>query len=682
MTTDAPAPSTVAVKTDAVAATANTVASPATEAPSHDDASRLSRPGGLEHTTTVPIDTMSETGEEMVTKEKLLPKVKQVSKCSYCEINSAESLKTVPCLGCGSRCHIDCISCTAGFKDKILLGDDFFHFKCFKCTDGQERFKRYHLSWVDVVHITLFNLTHNAPVRPNSAANRGKADDPTGQFSSSEHGPQEYGDSRVYFHYKADVAKFIDQHWSYFWTKSRGETWINSASSALSTNSTENVPDDGRFESGKAKYNKNGMWALTDDLRFPSSYDSLQQQKTRTIMYSFADDGALIELRSQSGNGRRKRRAEPPMPKAAAKGKKPRSAAAPGTSGALDAGVGDLSAGALTVSKRGGLAAAAASGGRGGKREAKSSWSISMWPDIDNPQGPAHMSREETHAAAQFVIESDRLTVWNDKGYRMAKASHGVETGAWYFEVTVLAPVRPEYNLRIGWSQISGELHAPCGYDVFSYSVRAKPSTRFHAAIGSPYGEEYGPGDTLGVLMYLPVLDDDEKQDLADRKWQPGERYRQFTYARPESQRPYNADNELPPLPVLAGSELVYFKNGKCLGPAFQKLYLGKYYPAVSSYMGGKVRVNLGPDFKYPPPPVWNDNAPVRPISELEYTLPLPQSAANVMLAAELVADHVTKPVGDTPAKQESSGDMEVDASSAAPVAATAADDTEEPTFS
>ncbi|KAJ1876977.1 transcription factor, contains a PHD finger motif, partial [Kickxella alabastrina] len=355
---------------------------------------------------------------------------------------------------------------------------------CFKCTDGQERFKRYHLSWVDVVHITLFNLTHNAPVRPNSAANRSKADDPTGQFSSSEHGPQEYGDSRVYFHYKADVAKFIDQHWSYFWTKSRGETWINSASSALSTNSTENVPDDGRFESGKAKYNKNGMWALTDDLRFPSSYDSLQQQKTRTIMYSFADDGALIELRSQSGNGRRKRRAEPPMPKAAAKGKKPRSAAASGTSGALDAGFGDLSAGALAVSKRGGLAAAAANGGRGGKREAKSSWSISMWPDIDNPQGPAHMSREETHAAAQFVIESDRLTVWNDKGYRMAKASHGVETGAWYFEVTVLAPVRPEYNLRVGWSQISGELHAPCGYDVFSYSVRAKPSTRFHAAIG------------------------------------------------------------------------------------------------------------------------------------------------------------------------------------------------------
>ncbi|KAJ2624927.1 transcription factor, contains a PHD finger motif [Coemansia sp. RSA 1358] len=554
------------------------------------------------------VDNISESSEDVIMKEKLLPKVKQVSKCSYCQANSAESLKTVPCLGCGSRCHIDCIECSAKFKDKILLGDDFFHFKCSKCTDGHEKFKRYHLSWVDVVHITLFNLTHNPPIRPS------EAEDPTGQFSSSEHGPQEYGDSRTYFHYKADVARFIDKHWSYFWTKSRGETWINSASSALSTNSTENVPEDGRFESGKAKYNRNGMWALTDDLRFPSSYDSLQQQKTRTIMYSFAEDGSLVELRNQSANGRRKRRTEQATPKATVRAKKPRSTSA-SQPGSASVGYGDGND--YITSKR--------SGGARGKKEPKSTWSISMWPDIDNPQGPAHMSREDTHAAVQYVIESDRLTVWNDKGYRMAKASHGVETGAWYFETEIMDPVRPEFNLRIGWSQISGELQAPCGYDVFSYSMRAKPSTRFHAAIGSPYGEEYGPGDTLGVLIYMPPLDGDEKQDLADRKLHPGERYRQFTYSRPESQRPPHANSELPPLPVLAGSELVYFKNGKCLGPAFQKLYLGKYYPAVSAYMGGKVKVNLGPNFKYPPPATWHENTQIRPISDLEFTLPPPQ---------------------------------------------------------
>ncbi|KAJ2136891.1 transcription factor, contains a PHD finger motif [Coemansia sp. RSA 678] len=545
------------------------------------------------------VDNSSENGEDVVMKDKLLPKMKQVSKCSYCENNSGESLKTVPCLECGSRCHIDCINCTAKFKHKILLGDDFFHFKCHKCTDGNERFRRYHLSWVDVVHITLFNLTHNPAARPSGA-------DPSNQFGG-EHGPQEYGDSRVYFHYKADVARFIDQHWAYFWTKARGETWINSASSALSTNSTENVPEDGRFESGKAKYNKNGMWALTDDLRFPSSYDSLQQQKTRTIMYTFAEDGSLIELRTQATNGRRKRRTDATPKAAGSRAKKPRAGAHSGND--------------------------YASPGAGSKRGARArrAWSIGMWPDIDNPQGPAHMSREETHAAAQYVIESDRLTVWNDKGYRMAKASHGVETGAWYFEAQILPGVRPEANLRIGWSQISGELQAPCGYDVFSYSMRASPCTRFHAAIGSHYGVEFGPGDTIGVLMYLPELDNDERQDLADRKWRPGERYRQFTYSRPESQRPPHADDELPPLPVLAGSELVYFKNGKCLGPAFQKLYLGKYYPAISSYMGGKVKVNLGPDFKFPPPAVWHKDTKIQAISELEFTLPETAKADEVV---------------------------------------------------
>ncbi|KAJ2331346.1 transcription factor, contains a PHD finger motif, partial [Coemansia sp. RSA 2681] len=316
--------------------------------------------------------------------------------------------------------------------------------------------------------------------------------------------------------------------------------------------------------------------------------------------------------------------------------KKPRPS---GTPNSLSSGnmVSGSNSGTHYGSEYGSLSNLASSSKRGArsKREAKSAWSISMWPDIDNPQGPAHMSREETHAAAQFVIESDRLTVWNDKGYRMAKASHGVETGAWYFEVDVLEPVRSEYNLRVGWSQISGELQAPCGFDVFSYSVRAKPSTRFHAAIGSPYGEEYAPGDTLGVLIYLPALDDDEKQDLADRKWRPGERYRQFTYSRPESQRPYNADNELPPMPVLAGSELVYFKNGKCLGPAFQKLYLGKYYPAISSYMGGKAKVNLGPTFKYPPPSTWHKDMTVRPISDLEFTLPAPEPEADKPPATE-----------------------------------------------
>lgn len=36
------------------------------------------------------------------------------------------------------------------------------------------------------------------------------------------------------------------------------------------------------------------------------------------------------------------------------------------------------------------------------------------------------------------------------------------------------------YKKRIGWSQISGDLQAPCGYDQFSYGFRASPGSLFH----------------------------------------------------------------------------------------------------------------------------------------------------------------------------------------------------------
>lgn len=82
-------------------------------------------------------------------------------------------------------------------------------------------------------------------------------------------------------------------------------------------------------------------------------------------------------------------------------------------------------------------------------------------------------------------------------------------------------------------------------------------------------------------------------------------------------------------LPRLKGSSLIFYKNGVCQGVAFRDLYnylplpeqslnskkskaksqnarhddgsLG-YYAAVSMYGGGKITLNLGPEFKYPPP--------------------------------------------------------------------------------
>ncbi|KAI8607866.1 concanavalin A-like lectin/glucanase domain-containing protein [Chytriomyces sp. MP71] len=133
----------------------------------------------------------------------------------------------------------------------------------------------------------------------------------------------------------------------------------------------------------------------------------------------------------------------------------------------------------------------------------------------------------------------------------MSKATHGVYEGCWYYELSF----HPEEkgHARVGWSQISGDLQAPCGYDQFSYSYRDSP-------------EE---GDVLGIMITLPT--------------------------------PTDMDNlfRTKLMEKLPGSEIRYFKNGVDLGVAFTDLYQGKYYPAVSSYMSGTVTLNFGPTFKH-----------------------------------------------------------------------------------
>lgn len=46
----------------------------------------------------------------------------------------------------------------------------------------------------------------------------------------------------------------------------------------------------------------------------------------------------------------------------------------------------------------------------------------------------------------------------------------------------------------------------------------------------------------------------------------------------------------------------------------------GTYFPAVSLYMGGSVRVNFGPEFVYPPPRShgWKPVAALKPFSKDE----------------------------------------------------------------
>lgn len=51
----------------------------------------------------------------------------------------------------------------------------------------------------------------------------------------------------------------------------------------------------------------------------------------------------------------------------------------------------------------------------------------------------------------------------------------------------------------------------------------------------------------------------------------------------------------------LAGSQIIFFKNGVCQGVAFNEIFGGPYHPALSLHKSSTVSVNFGPNFKYPP---------------------------------------------------------------------------------
>ncbi len=53
----------------------------------------------------------------------------------------------------------------------------------------------------------------------------------------------------------------------------------------------------------------------------------------------------------------------------------------------------------------------------------------------------------------------------------MVRATHGVHSGAYYWEAEILS-VDKNSHVRIGWSTRQGVLQAPVGYDIYSFGYR------------------------------------------------------------------------------------------------------------------------------------------------------------------------------------------------------------------
>jgi hypothetical protein len=72
------------------------------------------------------------------------------------------------------------------------------------------------------------------------------------------------------------------------------------------------------------------------------------------------------------------------------------------------------------------------------------------------------------------------------RGYRSAKATHGVDRGAWYFEVECLKGNHPHGFVRVGWATSQSNLELPVGYDAGAYAYRGQNGDKINTSFRQP----------------------------------------------------------------------------------------------------------------------------------------------------------------------------------------------------
>nr|XP_058961076.1 cysteine-rich protein 2-binding protein-like [Pocillopora verrucosa] len=136
----------------------------------------------------------------------------------------------VQCVLCRRLFHLDCLK---NGKPSTLVGDVFFDLTCASCsTDGSEICTRQHLSWLQAVYLTLYNLY---------STSRGR---------------------KGYFRWREDICHFIDKHWQLlFPNKKKKNTWNSTVAGILSSGCPE------YFKSGQKEFNKEtGWWGLQENI--------------------------------------------------------------------------------------------------------------------------------------------------------------------------------------------------------------------------------------------------------------------------------------------------------------------------------------------------------------------------------------------------------------------------------
>lgn len=273
---------------------------------------------------------------------------------------------------------------------------------------------------------------------------------------------------------------------------------------------------------------------------------------------------------------------------------------------------------------------------------------------------PPFVHLSKTDSAPQLKVQDERrLHVKGGmRGYRMARATHGITQGHYYFEVLILNPPKiseiagalpsnvrlgPKLqqqlqealqaeqqgnpvdpagfgpHIRLGFSNRTGDLHAPVGYDKWSFAIRDIGGSRIHCSKRDDAwgGESFGPGDVIGCAI-----------SIVPRKEGPLPAATPSA-VQPETNTTNQSEEDVEPANL---NQIRFFKNGVPMGQLVNSkgkkegavaFYVpdGVYYPAVSLYMGASVKLNFGPYFICPPRKTYYKYKPVADLCERPVSL-------------------------------------------------------------
>ena len=269
---------------------------------------------------------------------------------------------------------------------------------------------------------------------------------------------------------------------------------------------------------------------------------------------------------------------------------------------------------------------------------------------------PVCLSRP-TMAKGIELMDDGRMVASSQKGYRCVQGTRGVEpvvvcqeeekeegmkeddetrettTTARYFEVKI-EHLGGSGCVRVGWMTNRGEMNAPVGFDNKGYGYHAETGSKYHEARLKTYGEPYGEGDVVGCYLYLDEKivekkeqvdaqetsgggdDDGVKNEEAKKKQTPSTPERNKKNRKGEERLKAKAFEENQNSPNEG--KIVFYKNGKCQGIAFESLRscvhpkkpleLSGYFPTAALYttplqdqsQRARVSFNFGPDFAFP----------------------------------------------------------------------------------